>query len=484
MRILRNSSAIRFGFQAKARQNAMRAQPSAEHCAYMKIPQNKYLVSKNPVLQELDQINSISVTLKSEISIEIQSKSTKEILPVYFDYSEKFAVVRDTETIDHEMTVGDFYQKKAQYYAKDEIGAFLNSLNPATFCTEMECPPDEQLIQEYPVFDYVCEITFEKGNKRTVSGRYSYYSLPVDWIDFIESLKQLQSYFPGSEIFNAAHYARVNRLKSESVFAYVIFEPEGEEHCYLCSDPGIEAGNCVLVAGEGEESVKAGTVSRIEFHTLENAPLPVENLSWILRKLDDGILSRSLDEIDHPMISLLKESKAAEPQTNRLNPPEMKHTLLQLLSAFDVEVFTDQNQQTENVFTLIISNPNGGKSLEIWLESEFTLAFAGWHKCYHASIDGYQKMLADMLSILSGQTGAVDVYSGMKWQSSFLCTRMEKEIYDEKEAMQYFHLPSFVRKSMKVNGGMIEISFWNPENDRLYELKQEEDILSIQEEEF
>jgi hypothetical protein len=330
----------------------------------------------------------------------------------------------------------------------------------------------------------VCEITFEKGNKRTVSGRYSYYSLPVDWIDFIESLKQLQSYFPGSEIFNAAHYARVNRLKSESVFAYVIFEPEGEEHCYLCSDPGIEAGNCVLVAGEGEESVKAGTVSRIEFHTLENAPLPVENLSWILRKLDDGILSRSLDEIDHPMISLLKESKAAEPQTNRLNPPEMKHTLLQLLSAFDVEVFTDQNQQTENVFTLIISNPNGGKSLEIWLESEFTLAFAGWHKCYHASIDGYQKMLADMLSILSGQTGAVDVYSGMKWQSSFLCTRMEKEIYDEKEAMQYFHLPSFVRKSMKVNGGMIEISFWNPENDRLYELKQEEDILSIQEEEF
>lgn len=106
-----------------------------------------------------------------------------------------------------------------------------------------------------------------------------------------------------------------------------------------------------------------------------------------------------------------------------LYPPFKEDELLILLSHFEVETeYADPDIYDEAV-TMRIKNPHGGFDLDLYLEDNFAIGFAGFSGWFDANEDGYLQFLSTVIGLLSGQIGVLLVGEELPycllWESAF-----------------------------------------------------------------
>lgn len=67
-------------------------------------------------------------------------------------------------------------------------------------------------------------------------------------------------------------------------FAFVTFPDGGKEYCYLLNDPAITEGDKVVVPIGKGDGTGVGTVARIERHSAESAPYPLDRIKCVIGK--------------------------------------------------------------------------------------------------------------------------------------------------------------------------------------------------------
>ena len=105
-------------------------------------------------------------------------------------------------------------------------------------------------------------------------------------------------------------------------------------------------------------------------------------------------------------------------------PYKKKDELLRIFSDFTIEVHTtadpDFEFQDENGVALIIKNPYGGYDIEIELDAEISLFFAGWHTHYFTYEYDYRQMIETARDIINGIQFVAFLSRNGEWYGSSL----------------------------------------------------------------
>ena len=127
---------------------------------------------------------------------------------------------------------------------------------------------------------------------------------------------------------------------------------------------------------------------------------------------------------------------------------------------------------------LIIQNPYCDKTLEIEIDGDFTVFFAGWHAHYFASCENeYETMKKEIAGILNGNIGALSVIrDDNTWICDDLCKIKLFPITDELQLLRkYVHSDDVIEELLKI-GGSIHVTYWNPTETITFKFSGEENL--------
>ena len=105
-------------------------------------------------------------------------------------------------------------------------------------------------------------------------------------------------------------------------------------------------------------------------------------------------------------------------------PWDKKDELLTIFSDFEIEIHNAEDPdfefQDERGISLIIKNPYGGYDIEIEMDAEFSLFFAGWHTHYFTYEYDYHQMIEGAKDIIAGRRFVAFLNRNGEWYGSSL----------------------------------------------------------------
>jgi len=89
-------------------------------------------------------------------------------------------------------------------------------------------------------------------------------------------------------ILDSDIYESGRRRTSDLTFVYVRFEYGDKEYCYLADEDIYAEGDLVLVPVGGEGKTKTVEVTRVEYHSTEDAPYPLDKIKKVIGKTEEA----------------------------------------------------------------------------------------------------------------------------------------------------------------------------------------------------
>ena len=160
-------------------------------------------------------------------------------------------------------------------------------------------------------------------------------------------------------------------------------------------------------------------------------------------------------------------------------PSSKKDELIELLKGNDISIFTHIDKEYEYLeeddLVIVIHNQDTDKyDMEIILDNEFTLVFAGWHAHYMSYEHEYVEMKEDIVDILSGKIGIFTLSTNNRWLGS--CFYNGEELShrtNEKKLLRSNWNHKDTIKEVLTNGGNIDIIFWRLNDSFRFEIRKD-----------
>ena len=173
------------------------------------------------------------------------------------------------------------------YRDADKVAELLDELD----LFEPELPsdiPDDLIENENYMEEYKLSVEYRKSPMVELSGVYDKYGLPENWPDIIDDVLTFirRRGFVGA-ILDSDIYEGGRRRTSDLTFVYVRFGYGDKEYCYLADEDIYDEGDLVLVPVGGEGKTKAVEVTRVEYHSAEKAPYPLDKIKKVIGKTDE-----------------------------------------------------------------------------------------------------------------------------------------------------------------------------------------------------
>ena len=88
-------------------------------------------------------------------------------------------------------------------------------------------------------------------------------------------------------ILDSDTYEGGRRRSSDLPFVYVRFGYGNKEYCYLADEDIYDEGDLVLVPVGSDGKTKAVEVTRVEYHSAEDAPYPLDKIKRVIGKAEE-----------------------------------------------------------------------------------------------------------------------------------------------------------------------------------------------------
>ena len=205
----------------------------------------------------------------------------------YWYYLEKLSIDRAEGSLEYTQGVGGKSSASHIYRDADKVAELLDDLD----LYQPELPsdvPDDLIENENYMEEYKLSIEYRKLPMVELSGIYDKYGLPENWSDIIDDILTFirRRGFVGA-ILDSDIYEGGRRRTSDLTFVYVRFGYGDKEYCYLADEDIYDEGDLVLVPVGGEGKTKAVEVSRVEYHSAEDAPYPLDKIKRVIGKAEE-----------------------------------------------------------------------------------------------------------------------------------------------------------------------------------------------------
>ena len=222
--------------------------------------------------------------------ITIDYKFTSVIIPadnsndITWEYSDHLVIDRETETIEDVLKLAEQCDVTRKYHVAEGVTSFLDDLDIEGLFTEFSESEKDALPSPEGTAVYEVKVEFHRQEPRIISGTYDKQGLPKDWPEFIEDLYRFISFYGFGEMFDKKQYTRTYRKKNDYIFLSVKFGDYGKPYYYLTDDDTIQVGDQVVVPVGDEGAERVVRVSKKNYYSPENVPMPIERVKFILEK--------------------------------------------------------------------------------------------------------------------------------------------------------------------------------------------------------
>lgn len=231
-----------------------------------------------------DRIEHLELLYQRRIRDASSSSQSEE---GYWYYLEKLSIDRAEGSLEYTQGVGGKSSASHIYRDADKVAELLDELD----LLEPELPsdvPDDLIENENYMEEYKLSVEYRKSPMVELSGVYDKYGLPENWPDIIDEVLMFirRRGFVGA-ILDSDIYEGGRRRTSDLTFVYVRFGYGDKEYCYLADEDIYAEGDLVLVPVGGEGKTKAVEVTRVEYHSAEDAPYPLDKIKKVIGKTDE-----------------------------------------------------------------------------------------------------------------------------------------------------------------------------------------------------
>lgn len=204
---------------------------------------------------------------------------------VIWNYHEKLAVDRESETIEYFRQIAEGCDVCHKYHVSGGVSQLLDNLNADIF-SKKEGNPTDVYVDPLESRDYQIGIRTRRGKWRKITGTFDKKDLPINWSEFIESLLEFVSFYGMGEMLDERKYGKIRRRRNELIFCSVTFGEYGNQYWYLADEDIFEPGDFVIVPVGKDNHENIARIESIEYHVKEEAPYPFDKIKHVLRKFD------------------------------------------------------------------------------------------------------------------------------------------------------------------------------------------------------
>jgi len=190
-------------------------------------------------------------------------------------------------SLEYTQGVGGKSSASHIYRDADKVAELLDRLD--LYQPELSSDvPDDLIENENYMEEYKLSIEYRKSPMVELSGVYDKYDLPENWPDIIDDVLTFirRRGFVGA-ILDSDIYEGGRRRTSDLTFVYVRFGYGDKEYCYLADEDIYDEGDLVLVPVGSEGKTKTVEVTRVEYHSAEDAPYPLDKIKKVIGKTDE-----------------------------------------------------------------------------------------------------------------------------------------------------------------------------------------------------
>ncbi|KAB0574862.1 hypothetical protein EI53_02248 [Fusobacterium naviforme] len=143
---------------------------------------------------------------------------------------------------------------------------------------------------------YSLKIRWRSGQVDELDGTYDKLSLPEDFPELVEKVRDFISFYGLGEFFDEDAYSRKKRRESELIFCKVIFQDAEKEYTYLADEAIYEKGDFAWAPAGKDNEEKIVRVTDVEYLQPKEASFPVEKTKKLIRKLTPEEYERYVEE--------------------------------------------------------------------------------------------------------------------------------------------------------------------------------------------
>lgn len=213
--------------------------------------------------------------------------------PEEIEYSEKLTVEREKGYIEYVQNYASGRKALQRYEDKNGVNKLLKTINIPTLFGQVIGNPEDVIESENESKDYKITVDFEKSPQAVITGSFDKYGLPSDFAIFAQNIYYLIHRNTRSEMLDSSIYSKAKPRKSDYMYCSVEFENGYKSYYYISDDHSIEDGDVVVVPAGKDNHEAIVVVTKIEYFSAEDAPIPVEKTKHIIRKYDNELLENN-----------------------------------------------------------------------------------------------------------------------------------------------------------------------------------------------
>ena len=162
--------------------------------------------------------------------------------------------------------------------------------------TDREGNPPDAVDNPDDVKEYSLKLRWRSGQVDELDGTYDKLSLPEDFPELVEKVRDFISFYGLGEFFDEDAYSRKKRRKSELIFCKVIFADAEKEYTYLADEDIYEKGDFAWAPVGKDNEEKIVRVTDVEYLQPEEAPFPMEKTKKLIRRLTPEEYEKYVEE--------------------------------------------------------------------------------------------------------------------------------------------------------------------------------------------
>ena len=236
---------------------------------------------------ESDYITGIDLEYRSVLCTE-RSWEIHETPPPDYEYKEKLIINRDRGTLEYIKISHTDHRVTQMHESPKRVTNLLNRFHPVNLFGKIT--GDSGAVIDTSDEKRFYTITVEQTNHppRTIQGTFDRNNLPTSYDYFAQTVASYLHPFISGDIFSPEIYRQAKHCTTDLIFCSVEFDSGIKSYYYLTEDDTIEIGDQVLVPVGRNNHLKVVEVVDKEYFAKSCAPIPIDKVKSIIRKLLPG----------------------------------------------------------------------------------------------------------------------------------------------------------------------------------------------------
>ena len=239
-----------------------------------------------------DRIEELEFRYHQKTAIRPEGADDK---PVFLEINESLTIDRKTETLKSVHGISPECQVTNLYHISGGIPNLLDGMEDLDL-TDREGNPPDAVDNPDDVKEYSLKLRWRSGQVDELDGTYDKLSLPEDFPELVEKVRDFISFYGLGEFFDEDAYSRKKRRKSELIFCKVIFADAEKEYTYLADEDIYEKGDFAWAPVGKDNEEKIVRVTDVEYLQPEEAPFPMEKTKKLIRRLTPEEYEKYVEE--------------------------------------------------------------------------------------------------------------------------------------------------------------------------------------------